>query len=226
MCKKAPFLVFGSEKPKVIDVMEKIKMGGLQNVHIVVSSENSYKWPTLNQYAGALVFTDNQSVKDINKLGEDIANYVDKGGGIVVCPFANCNNVHNGHISGRFSEKNYNPILPAFQGNAQRTNARLVLQQDHFVLNCVNKFYRGNCGYFCSGKVNPNAELIAKWSDNIPLVASLHYCNKGGRIITLNFFPPSSSVHPEWWEASTDGGILMANALIFTSHIHKINEKK
>jgi hypothetical protein len=36
-----------------------------------------------------------------------------------------------------------------------------------------------------------------------------------GRVARLNFFPPSGDVQPDFWVGSTDGDLLLANALDF-----------
>lgn len=56
------------------------------------------------------------------------------------------------------------------------------------------------------------AELVATWSDvgRTPLVAA------NSRVVCLNFHPVSSTAGgPDFWNASTDGARLMANALLY-----------
>jgi hypothetical protein len=38
-----------------------------------------------------------------------------------------------------------------------------------------------------------------------------------GRVAALNFYPPSSNVRSDFWQSSTDGGLLMANALLWAA---------
>jgi len=70
----------------------------------------------------------------------------------------------------------------------------------------------GRSSFFNPGALNPDAKLIAEWSNGVPLVAEMQ---KGkGRIVVLNFFPPSSDTgDPRFWVSSTDGDLLLANAL-------------
>jgi hypothetical protein len=58
--------------------------------------------------------------------------------------------------------------------------------------------------------------VVAHWSNGQPLVAT-RLGPGGGRIVGLNFLPPSKDVVPAWWDSATDGGMLMANALRFAA---------
>jgi len=66
----------------------------------------------------------------------------------------------------------------------------------------------------CPGALNADSKLIAEWSNGVPLVAELQ--RGKGRVVVLNFFPPSSDTgDPRFWVSSTDGHLLLSNALAY-----------
>jgi hypothetical protein len=79
----------------------------------------------------------------------------------------------------------------------------------------VTTFNGGTCSFRpTSTTLTAGATLIAEWSDGKMLVsehATLH--NR----VDLGFYPPSSAVSGTWWDVTTDGGKLLANALLYVS---------
>src|SRR5206468_2030647 len=59
------------------------------------------------------------------------------------------------------------------------------------------------------------ATLVAHWSDGTPLLATAE--PSGSRLVGLNFWPPSSDSDYFGWQVGTDGGRLMANALLWAA---------
>jgi hypothetical protein len=210
LCKNAPFYVLGSSVLETQHVVNVIKSAGLNNVQGVPGLSFSNKWPSKAQIAGALVFTDHRTVDDIVGLGNQMADYVDAGGGAVVAPFANCNNVTKGHIAGRWASQKYDPILQANQTEYNGIARFIKEDPGHFLIGGVTS---KSIGYYCPGKLHPKAKVIAKWGGEVKAhaVVELSLPNRG-RVVTLNFFPPSCVVSE---------GNLLANSLIYTSHIHE-----
>lgn len=79
----------------------------------------------------------------------------------------------------------------------------------HQVLFKVNSFEGGRSSRHSTVVIAESATLIANWSNGMPLVAVK------GRVVGLNFYPISSKAYPKYWNASTDGARLMANALLY-----------
>lgn len=40
-----------------------------------------------------------------------------------------------------------------------------------------------------------------------------------GKVVSLNFFPPSTDAHGDSWDSTTDGALLMHNALLFVAGV-------
>lgn len=165
----------------------------------------------LRKYQAVLVYSDTVFA-DNTALGNVLADYVDQGGGVVLATFAFWN---SGGLSmqGRLVTGGYLPFTTA----GQSSGANLTLVPDlpsHPILNGVTSFNGGSQSYHNSAITTANgAALVAHWSNGQPLVGAREA--GPGRVVGLNFYPPSSDALANGWLASTDGGRLMANALMW-----------
>jgi len=86
----------------------------------------------------------------------------------------------------------------------------------------------GLSSYHCPGTIHPDAYAVAYWSREIPLVA-VRTRGLNGKVVALNFFPPSSDSTDDLWHSNTDGGKMMINALLFVAkrsqQIKKVEQK-
>jgi hypothetical protein len=169
---------------------------------------------TLQGYDAALVYSDQVFFDDV-AMGDVLADYVDGGGHVAVGTFAFFSG-GGGGISGRLSTGGY---LPFVQGG-YATGSHLVLQADlpasPYLAN-VTSLDGGINSFHNSVELASGATQIAHWSDSTPLVAVKD------DVVGLNFYPPSSDAQATFWDASTDGDMLMANALRvgFVPSIHR-----
>src|SRR5205085_1858084 len=81
----------------------------------------------------------------------------------------------------------------------------------HPILAGVNSFHGGSSSFHNVVATTPGSTLVAHWSNGRSLVATKQ--RSSGMVVGLNFFPPSSDVQGDLWQATTDGALLMANAL-------------
>jgi hypothetical protein len=63
--------------------------------------------------------------------------------------------------------------------------------------------------------ISPGSTLVAEWSDGRLLVVTKTI--GGVQRADLGFYPPSSDVRSDFWVSSTDGALLMANALTWVA---------
>jgi hypothetical protein len=161
---------------------------------------------TLSAYDAVLVYSGNGFANN-TALGNNLADYVDGGGRVVVGAFAFWTSNMSLGMGGRLSTGGY---LPFTQGG-QTASGTLTLQAD-----LPNSPYLANVVSFSGGTFSirntvglaTGATQIAHWSDGSPLVAVKR------RVVGLNFYPQSSDAQSHFWDASTDGDILMADALL------------
>lgn len=191
------------------DVKSKVRATGL--IGITDTLNLAVSTPTLAQlqsYDATLVWTDAFSFNS-SALGNVLADYVDSGGGVVTSMFASAGLA----IGGRWST-GYQLIAPSSQTSGA-SSLGAITYGSHPAMLGVAAFNGGTSSYRPStGALNPGAFAIAKWADSRPLVvASTKLHNR----LDLGFFPPSSTVRADLWTAATDGGKLMANALVYTA---------
>jgi hypothetical protein len=168
----------------------------------------------LQQYQAVIVWS-NYDFQDATLLGTTLADYVDAGGGVVVSVFANCETLTTRVLGGRWLS-GYE-VIPSFGGIEYTTGPNglgNVLSPGHPVMNGVTSFDGGIAAFRPqSTSLTAGATLIAQWSDGKTLVAE----GANPKRIDLGFYPPSDGCAAGWWWlASTDGDLLMANAL---SHV-------
>jgi hypothetical protein len=171
--------------------------------------------PTLAQLRGydAVLFFSDSLLQNATATGDALADYVDAGGGVVSAVFATSAGYSGARPLGRWPVT-YELItgnLGQTWGTAQTLGT--VTYPLHPTMHGVTTFNGGSSSYRAATMLlNPGAFNIAQWSDGRPLVvASTRLHNRAD----LGFFPPNSAVRADLWLANTDGGKIMANALLY-----------
>lgn len=145
-------------------------------------------------------------------LGSVVADYVDWGGGVVVACFA-AGSTGRYRLGGRFTG-DYE-ILTATSTTTGAASLGAITYTEHPILAGVATFAGGVSSFRPStSAMAPGGLIVAQWSDGMPLVAvSTRRKNRAD----LGMYPPSSSVgSAAYWNPTTDGAKLMANALMYT----------
>jgi hypothetical protein len=170
----------------------------------------------LRQYAAVLTSLQGSSFSDSTTYGNTLADYVDQGGGVVInlyCFFSSSTAAGYGFggLDGRIVS-----YLPLAQGDVTGETAHLGMVEDlpsHPLLQGVTTFDGGPyCNRFAIG-LNPGGTEVAHWTDGLPLIAVSQPGN--GRVVGLNFRAMSTAVSSHGYEAGTDGGRILANALMW-----------
>ena len=193
------------------DVQNKLNAIGLfdtVDLHYAVSLT-----PTLAEleaYDAVLVYS-NSGFADPNTLGDNLADYVDNGYGVVIATFAFYSGSIN--IGGRIVDDDYLPFSQASQ--AQGTLLTMVVDDaSHPILDGVVDFNGGSSSYHNSSiAIDNGADLIAHWDNGQPLIGAL--TPSAGTVVGLNFFPPSEDARSDFWDTATDGDLILANALLY-----------
>ncbi|MCB0597479.1 MAG: HYR domain-containing protein [Lewinellaceae bacterium] len=178
--------------------------------------------PTLAQlqnYDAVLAFVDGANPPAA--YGTVLKDYADAGGAIVNMASSNIiNNVANYALSGTWPGSPY-PLITTGGSASGTATLGTVYDAAHPTMQGVASF---NGGTF-SGRNNTNtliggATRIADWSDGNPLVVVGEGLGPNSvRRAALNFYPPSSDVFAGLlWNSSTDGALLMANALYWVAN--------
>ncbi len=170
--------------------------------------------PSLAQllpYDAVLLFTD-AVFADPVALGNNLADYVDAGGGVVNMAFSTAN---VSPPAGR-----WNPgylSMAAGAGSLPSSPATLdlasITDQNHAILIGVGSFSGGSSSYRAhQNNVVAGATVVARWTGGNVLVSTGPLPGRAD----LNFFPPSSAVRSDLWNPTTDGVKLMVNSLLYT----------
>ena len=196
------------------DVRSKIESSGFFTRVVDRPVYFAYPVPTLDElqeYSAVFAYSDNR-FNDIEELGNVLADYVDAGFGVVMAADGFATDFG---IEGRLVSEHY---LPFGQGDfSSGQNLTLIANEpQHPLLEGVNSFKGGSGSYHEAPLgLNPGATLVAHWSNGEPLVGAKH--TAGGRTVGLNLFPMSSDLISSYWNVSSDGALLMANALRWAS---------
>ncbi len=178
---------------------------------------------TLQQWDAVLVWS-NDSFDDAVAMGDVLADYVDAGGGVVVAVFANTSTNVARFLQGRWQQGDYIAI-PQNGGFVQGAGELgQVLIPDHPIMDNVQTFVTRwdvtDQGLIFGGykpanlSVTPGSTIVAKWNTGHSLVV----LSPNPRVVELGFHPVSSDVNEfAYWDAATDGDLLMANALCFVA---------
>jgi len=195
----------------VKDVVSKILATGLfDTVDWLDARSTTPSLAQLLAYDAVLTYSDGGGYFDPVAMGDILADYVDAGHGVVTGTFTNASIT----LSGRWVSGGYEVIIPA--GQQQGTNEFLGIVYDpgHPVMGGVATFDGGSSSYRPSGTGwAVGATLIADWTDGTPLVVE----GADPLRIDLGFFPPSNVCRNDFWNDTSDGVLLMANALLYVA---------
>jgi len=141
-------------------------------------------------------------------LGTALNSFVSSGGGLVIGVFA----VASVSLPATFLYTN-TPIV--YPGNQTMSSTSLgTYTSSDPLMRGVTSFNPGSSRYGAGGLTTQSgATIVAQYNDSNLLVAKKTIGT--ARTVALNFFPPSSSARSDFWTASTNGGELMCNAIVY-----------
>lgn len=165
-----------------------------------------YSTPTvaeLSAYDAVMVWV-NSSLFDSTLLGDNLADYVDLGGGVVLAGF--CLNPSANHLDGRITTAGYSPLTGdgGIYGDASLGTYDVSSPLMTGVSSLTGYYGRD------TGTLNPGAVLAASWSDGVYLASHNH----GGQVVDITLYPGEITQEG----LSGDYAQLFANALSFSSN--------
>ena len=170
----------------------------------------------LNKFDSVLVWS-NLAFADANSFGDNLADYVNDGGGVVIAVFSNSSTTNGRYLGGRWQTNGYD-VIPAVSGTTTGSaTPGTILLPGHMLITDVISFNGGSSSFrpTTTSLVIPGI-LVAQWSDGSILVAARE--DTIGSRVDLGFYPPSDTVLPaSFWDQTTDGNQLIVNALLYTA---------
>jgi hypothetical protein len=204
------------------DVQAKLQATGQFNTVDIINVNTST--PTLTQlqaYDAVLVYSD-AVYSNSTALGDVMADYVDSGGGVVCMMFeigygSGPLPFPQAQMQGRWDAQGYYVIPRTQQFGPPQATLGTVYDPTHLIMQGVSSFDGGTSSYrpIPNTPIPPGATRIADWSDGSPLVVTKTI--SGVRRADLGFYPPSSDARSDFWNSSTNGALLMANALTWVA---------
>jgi hypothetical protein len=191
-----------------------VALGGVSIIDVATSTPSL---ATLETFSAVLVYTDGVFTQN-GPLGDVLASYVNAGHGVVQMTFANASLP----LGGAWDSGGYNAIAPTGQTEGTELTLGTINAPGNPLFNGVTSFDGGTSSFHSTGGVANGATLLAQWSDGSVFAAEL--TDKAAPIISLNFFPPSNNVRSDFWVSSTNGGLLMANALAEVAGLNAVPE--
>ncbi|KAJ5072436.1 hypothetical protein M0811_01451 [Anaeramoeba ignava] len=178
----------------------------------------SKKWDLnqeiLNSFHCVFVYS-SQKFYHSKSLGNILANYVENGGSLIISCFAI--NKDSFGLKGKIISDQFFPVKLGKSLNTKNNiEVGKIYSENHPILNGVSRFNCGNQNVRTDIVALQNSNVIAEWNDGIPLIIEKNYPNSG-LIVVLNFYPVSSKLQDGYWNFSSDGGLILRNAIKFCS---------
>jgi len=214
--------VLGADDPDslndVKDVLE--RSGAFVNVAAIDLTVTTPTGDDLDAFDAVLVWSDN-GFADADTLGDRLADYVDRGGGVVVAAvsFDAPDKLDPDALGGRFLAQNYYAIQPGVDnvGNGRRRLGALAAA-DHPILKDVDTVDGGPSTFHSpTATLTSGSTLVASWDNGDALVAVKTLGQ--ARRADLNLFPPSGRIDLGLWpfRPSNDVPQLFVNALLWVA---------
>jgi hypothetical protein len=186
-------LVLGSDAvpQNITDLRNKIAAAGN---FAAVDQYNSYTGtPTLallKNYSCVFLYH-NYQPQDATTLGNNLAAYMDAGGGVVTCPGDGCTNGTDFSVKGNFNTNTYRVFGLGNVISIDSYSLGTVQLPSHPIMQGVTSFSgTGNLGSDASNLIS-GAYVIASYSTGTPLIgAKEHIGAQNARNVFFNTFPP------------------------------------
>ncbi len=204
----------------IFDVEDKVSgIGFFDSIDTI--NVMDYETPTLKsieKFQAILVFSD-ASFYDGEEMGDVLADYVDGGGSLVVASFSYNSSFPMG-MRGRLLSDGYLPFSAGEYDYGVQMNMVVDIPESP-ILKGVNSFSGGSDSWHNQVSLTNDGTLVAHWDNGLPLIAYLEFGD--ARVIGLNFYPVSGDMREGFWDTSTDGALIMANALAWAGHCYTGN---
>ncbi|WP_299677901.1 T9SS type A sorting domain-containing protein [uncultured Dokdonia sp.] len=193
------------------DVEAKLDGTGLVAADTFLTGAGTPTLAELQSYDAVLIFTD-AGVSDPMGFGDVLAQYIDGGGAVVDATFT-----PNVSITGGFTA--YELYSASGQSNGANLGIGTINEPSHPILEGVSSFDGGTASFHnTGGTIAADATVIAEYTTTDPfIIIQENVGPASARRTFLNFYPPSIDARDDFWNTTSDGALIMANALRWTS---------
>ena len=191
-----------------------VATGQFSSVQTYITSTGTPTLAYLQTFNAVMVFTDG-GCQDPTTFGNNLALYIDGGGGVVSTTFDDA----SVPIQGNFNTNTYRVLLPASQTQGTMHTMGTIYLSAHPIMSGVTSFNGGTSSYMStSTTLTAGSYRIADYDNGAPLITAKECVGPmNARRADLNFYPPSIDSRSDFWNTATDGAKIMANALTWVS---------
>ena len=206
-------VVYAADPSRGVDVQTKLlSTGAFLHVNTFDARWGTPTEQQLDKYDAVLIFS-GPTFGDAVLLGDRLAAYHDRGGGVIVCALANAG---LSRLKGAYGEAaNGYALLNYAAGIISELpgSLGLVLDPTSPLLNGVDSFAASTAYRSTAPVITGRGVVVARWrsAGEEPLVVRGE--RNGRTLVELNIYPPSSSEDSRFWAGS--GAALLRNALKF-----------
>jgi hypothetical protein len=204
-------VVHGSDPYSVDYVAKLVASGSFTTVSTWDGGTSTPALTDLTAHQTVLV-SSNGPFADPAALGDNLADYVDAGGGVVLTAFT----LGTGTFGGRFLADDYFAIPP---GGVDSGGGPTLVKEisSHPILRHVSSFDGGTSSYRPASTtvVDASATLVASWSDGAPLAATRLVGPASTRRADVGLYPATTDIRSDFLVASTDAFQVVVNALLW-----------
>ncbi|KAJ5066436.1 btb/poz domain-containing [Anaeramoeba ignava] len=200
------------------DVKKSIESTGIKDVEILFVCNETPTIEKLMQFDGIFTYSYFDGYQDPIQIGNNLAEYVESGKGLVVGSSVLIEDVKHYILQGRIAEESFFPVTRGVNVSGERHKLGDIVDQDHPIIQGVRSFDGGKNSAHISSDLDPNAKLIAKWDNGNHLVSEKRMKEGFGIVVVLNIWPVSNKVNPTCWLSSSDGARLIANAVEYVAN--------
>ncbi len=198
------------------DPQDKLIASGLfQSVTVIHAGLETPTLLDLLAFDAVLVWS-NFDFLDSVALGDNLADYVDAGHGVVVAVYAGTSDIASRSLAGRWETGGYS-VIQTQQGHETGPAALgTIFQPMHALASGVTTFTGGTLSARpTTTQLSAAATLVADWNDGKPLITFRD--DLAGPRVDLGIYPPSDDVAFFYWDAATDGARILSNAMTFAA---------
>ncbi|MSP61794.1 MAG: hypothetical protein EXR72_15965 [Myxococcales bacterium] len=200
------------------DIQSKlVATAAFQAVDVFAANFATPTLATLQKYNAVLVYSHN-AFQDPVALGNNLADYFDGGGRVVLANFSNVTGFGKLQVAGRWTQANGYLLIGPATGTYTAEAAAITISEPGTPLVAGVTKLTAPSGFKVNGAVLNGATIVAKWGSGANLI--VRGVKAGKPLVQLNMFPPSATVNAGSW--SGDGAIIMKNALLWRGFCHSI----
>ncbi|KAJ3438782.1 pep-cterm sorting domain-containing protein [Anaeramoeba flamelloides] len=192
----------------------------IEKIKIFKSYKRSYSFKKLQSYDAIFLYSSDQTFYKPEKLGDQLAQFVEDGGGLVVCAINCLDSDDEKQIYGRILSPKYLPFGKHSSITQQPSQLGTIVDTQHPIMKDVKKFNGGKNSFRIKTKeVNRDSFIIAKWDDDNILIAEKSFTKNPefGRVIILNLWPPNNKIDGSCWDSTLDGQKILANSVEYAA---------